>query len=46
MVTLHGTMEYGAMVLHDIENCTKIMASYDHVALAQGFMQCNHNTQW
>jgi hypothetical protein len=42
MVTLHGAMRYGAMVLHDAENCNKVMASCDHGALAYGAMQYNH----
>jgi hypothetical protein len=39
MVTLHGVMGYGAMVLHDAENCNKIMAPCD---LANGAMQYHH----
>jgi hypothetical protein len=42
MVTLHGAMRYGAMVLHDAENCNKVMAPCDHGALAYGAMQYNH----
>jgi hypothetical protein len=47
MVTLHGTIGYGAMVLHDAENCNKVMAPCDHGALAYGAlaygaMQYNH----
>jgi hypothetical protein len=42
MVTLHGAMGYGAMVLHDAENCNKVMAPCDHGALAYGAMQYNH----
>jgi hypothetical protein len=42
MVTLHGAMGYDAMVLHDTENCNKVMASYDHGALACGAIQYNH----
>jgi hypothetical protein len=30
------------MVLHDAENCNKVMASCDHDALANGAMQYNH----
>jgi hypothetical protein len=42
MVTLHGAMRYGAMVLHDAKNCNKVMAPCDHGALANGAMQYNH----
>jgi hypothetical protein len=42
MLTLHGAMGYGAMVLHGAENCNKVMASCDHGALACGAMQYNH----
>jgi hypothetical protein len=42
MVTLHGAMGYGAMVLHGAENCNKVMASCDHGALACGAMQYNY----
>jgi hypothetical protein len=42
MVTLHGAMRYGAMVLHGAKNCNKVMSSYDHGALACGAMQYNH----
>jgi hypothetical protein len=42
MVTLHGAMGYGAMVLHDAENCNKVMAPCDHGVLAYGDMQYNH----
>jgi hypothetical protein len=42
MITLHGAMGYGAMVLHDTENCNKLMASYDHGVLANDAMQYNH----
>jgi hypothetical protein len=42
MVTLHGAMGYGVMVLHAAENCNKVMASCDHGALAYGAMQYNH----
>jgi hypothetical protein len=42
MVTLHGVMGYGAMVLHDAENCNKIMAPCNHGALAYGAMQYNY----
>jgi hypothetical protein len=42
MVTLHGAMGYGAMVLHDVENYNKVMASCDHGALAYDAMQYNH----
>jgi hypothetical protein len=42
MVILHGVMGCGAMVLHDIENCNKVMAPCDHSALAYGAMQYNH----
>jgi hypothetical protein len=42
MVTLHGAMGYSAMVLHDAENCNKVMAPCDHGALANGAMQYNH----
>jgi hypothetical protein len=43
MVILHGAMGYGAMVLHDAENCNKVMAPCDHDALAYGAMQYNHD---
>jgi hypothetical protein len=42
MVTLHGAMGYGAMVLHGAKNCNKVMMSCDHGALACGAMQYNH----
>jgi hypothetical protein len=42
MVTLHGAMGYGAMVLHGAKNCNKVMASCDHGALAYAAMQYNH----
>jgi hypothetical protein len=42
MVTLHGAMGYGAMVLHGVKNCNKVMASCDHGVLACGAMQYNH----
>jgi hypothetical protein len=42
MVTLHGTMGYGAMVLHGAENCNKVMAPCYHGALVYGAMQYNH----
>jgi hypothetical protein len=42
MVTLHGAMGYGVMVLHDAENYNKVMAPCDHGALANGAMQYNH----
>jgi hypothetical protein len=42
MVTLHGAMGYGAMVLHDAENCNEVMALCDHGVLANGAMQYNH----
>jgi hypothetical protein len=42
MVTLHGAMGYGAMVLHGAENCNKVMASCDHGVLAYGAMQYNY----
>jgi hypothetical protein len=34
MITLHGAMGYGVMVLHGAKNCNKVMASCDHGALA------------
>jgi hypothetical protein len=37
MVTLHG-----AMVLHDAENCNKVMAPCNHGALAYDAVQYNH----
>jgi hypothetical protein len=43
MVTLHGAMGYGAMVLHDAKTCNKVMAPCDHGALAYGAMQYNHS---
>jgi hypothetical protein len=46
MVTLHGVIEYVAMVLHGAENCTKITASCNHGVLSHGAMQCNHDAQW
>jgi hypothetical protein len=42
MVTLHDAMGYGVMVLHDAKNCNKVIAPYDHGALAYGAMQYNH----
>jgi hypothetical protein len=42
MVILHGAMGYGAVVLHDAENCNKVIAPCDHGALAYGVMQYNH----
>jgi hypothetical protein len=42
MVTLHGAMRYSAMVLHDAENCNKVIALCDHGVLAYGAMQYNH----
>jgi hypothetical protein len=38
MVTLHG-----AMILHDVKNCNKVMAPCDHGALAYGAMQYNYD---
>jgi hypothetical protein len=35
-------MGYGAMVLHDAENCNKVMAPCDHGVLANGAMQYNN----
>jgi hypothetical protein len=46
MVTLHGAMGYGAMVLHGAENGTKITAPCDHGILAHGAMQYNHDALW
>jgi hypothetical protein len=43
IVTLHGAIGYGAMVLQDTENCNKVMAPCDHNALAYGDMQYNHD---
>jgi hypothetical protein len=45
MVTLHGVMGYGAMVLHGAKNCNKVMASCEHGALACGTMQYNHGAR-
>jgi hypothetical protein len=42
MVTLRGAMGYGAMVLHDAENCNKVMASCNHGVLTYGAMEYNH----
>jgi hypothetical protein len=42
MITLHGDMGYGAMVLHDTENCNKVMAPCNHDTLACGAMQYNY----
>jgi hypothetical protein len=35
-------MGYGAIVLHDAENCNKVMAPCNHGALAYGAMQYIH----
>jgi hypothetical protein len=42
MVTLHGVMGYGVMVLHNAQNCNKVMTPCDHGTLANGAMQYNH----
>jgi hypothetical protein len=42
MVTLRGVIGYGAMVLHDAENCNKVMTPCNHGALAYGHMRYNH----
>jgi hypothetical protein len=43
IVTLHGAMGYGAMVLHNAKNYNKVMAPCDHSALAYGVMQYNYD---